>query len=256
MPWLTLDLDGTLADFPFNRTVGVRLRARITHPEVQAAVRREYLRRLSSKHPAEAYDWDDINASVCAELGIPPVPKLDDLARDAVFAPELVYNDVKPALERFTAAGWRLAAATNGAARHQALAMRSLGLKVEAMVTPDTTGFVKPQRGFLEALPLAVGDEKALDGAVHVGDLLAQDVLAANRAGVRAAWVWRSMPDSVRRVPPAERPHHEAVRAEIAREFPAELERDGRVGEFYDDAEPRPDYIVADLLELADLLAA
>lgn len=256
MPWLSLDLDGTLADHPFARSVLPGLRARLEAAGAGPVVRAEYLRRFASDDPASAYDWDSIYALAWREARLDgEPPSLAALARKAAFDPGLVYSDAPPALERFRRGGWRLALGSNGMSAHQRLALERLGLECELALTPDTTGFVKPQAGFLRALPELAGDRAALDGLVHAGDLLAQDVLAANRAGARAAWVWREMPAAWRAVPAAERAVEPGLAAVVATEFALELDRDGRVGALYD-LEPRPDLVVADLLELADALGA
>ena len=255
MPWISFDLDGTLAEWPYGKAVISKFRAAFDHPEAGAAVQREFRRRLSSDRPADAFEWDDIHEVARLELGFGELPLLGDLAASATFDPGLVYPDTGLALARMRAAGWRVAVGTNGLARYQQVALGALGLEYEALLTPDTTGFVKPQAGFLEALPRLSGDPGATNGLVHVGDLLAQDILAANRAGARAVWVWRAMPEHWRAVPPLSRAGHPDMRATLEEEFPAEIERDGRMGEFYDRAFPAPDLIVADLLELSGALA-
>jgi FMN phosphatase YigB (HAD superfamily) len=245
-----------MAAWPFGRAVLTPLRAEFERAGALTDVRREYLTRLASENPVSAFEWDDIHDAVCAARGLEPLPRLLDLASSATFAPELVYPDTRPALARLRAAGWRTALGTNGLARYQNAALEALDLHgFEATLTPDTTGFVKPQGAFLRALRDLTGDPAATEGLVHAGDLISQDVLAANRAGATAAWVWRDMPEDLRALSPAARAADGGVSDEVRARFEAELEHDGRIGEAYAEAVPRPDLVVPDLLDLAVALA-
>jgi predicted HAD superfamily phosphohydrolase YqeG len=69
-----------------------------------------------------------------------------------------------------------------------------------------------------------------MNGLIHVGDLLAQDVLAANRAGAKAVWIWRDMPDAWTTLNPHERALNPEMHAIIEGQLEVELERDGRMG--------------------------
>lgn len=250
MPWVTIDLDGTLAEWPFGAAVMNRWKAYFSSPEAGAAVRAEYLRRMASDHPADAYDWEEIHELARVKLNLGEVPGIADLLADAVYPESLVYDDTRPALQAFLNTGWRVAIATNGYSRHQKPPLEAFGFEYEALLTPDLTGFVKPQVEFLRCLPGSSGDATALANAAHVGDSLAQDILAANRAGVTAAWVWRDMPAEVRALRPSERLTSPGAQEAMRAAYAAELERDGRMGRFYEGAAPRPDIIAKDLLEV------
>ena len=256
MPWVTLDLDGTLAEWPFGAAVMNRWKPYFSSPEAGAAVRAEYLRRMAGDHPADAYDWEAIHELARVNLNLGEVPSIGDLLADAVYPESLVYDDTRPALQAIRDTGWRVAIATNGFSRHQRPPLEAFGFKYEALLTPDLTGFVKPQAEFLRCLPGSSGDAAALANAAHVGDSLAQDVLAANRAGVTAAWVWRDMPQEVRALRPSERLTSPSAQEAIRAAYAAELERDGRMGRFYEGAPPRPDIIAKDLLEVVTELNA
>ena len=253
MPWISFDFDGTLADWPFGRVVFPKLRAEFG-PDVQAAIRAEFLQRFASGDPVRAFDWDDTHETVRRNLNLSKAfPKILEFAQDLEFPASLLYDDVPAALERLRTSGWKIALGTNGFAKYQALPVDRLGLVFDATLGPDTTGFAKPQPGFFTRLRDLTHDAQALEGLVHVGDILTQDVLGANRAGVLAAWVWRDMPETLRAIPPLARPDHPSVIKAIESLVPDELELNGRINEAYDSA-PRPDYVVADLLELVDLL--
>jgi FMN phosphatase YigB (HAD superfamily) len=247
MPWISFDLDGTLLDSPMGKTVFRRLREKLPASDV-AAFRLEYRKRFTSSNPVTAFDWDDIHDQICDELGTPRLPRVLEVAAEAHWAESLLYPDTQRALEKLDARGWLLALGTNGFAKYQNFVLEQYGLVFGAALAPDTTGFVKPQAGFLDALKTLTDDENALDGLVHVGDLLSHDIACANNAGVLGAWVWRSMPAELQAVPIFERPYHPDFLIAIEREWVLELEQHGA----FSSAEivPKPDFIVADLLEL------
>jgi FMN phosphatase YigB (HAD superfamily) len=150
--------------------------------------------------------------------------------------------------------GWRIACGTNGWAKYQGYALERLGIQAEAFIAPDTVNACKPQREFLQRLPQLTGDKTALEGLVHVGDLLTQDVLAANRAGVQAAWVWRDMPEFMREIPVLERIQNRSVQTAILEQTAHEFIYNGKLGSSYTDLPPRPDFVISDLLELVEVI--
>lgn len=246
MPWISFDLDGTLLDSPMGQVVFKRLRAEFSTPELNAAFRLEYRTRFASSSPVRAFDWDDIHDTVCTRLGCPFLPRILDIAATSHWDTALLYPDTLPALEKLDARGWLLALGTNGFAKYQHVVLEQYGLVFGASLAPDTTGFVKPQAEFLHALRQF--DETALEGLVHVGDLLSHDIACANNAGVRGAWVWRGMPPELQAVAVHDRPEHPDFRAAVRREWLAELEQHGAFAGAL--TQPKPDIIVAHLLEL------
>jgi FMN phosphatase YigB (HAD superfamily) len=250
--WISFDLDGTLCDWPIGRVVFARMNREFSTPELTDAFRLEYRTRFASSQPTTAFDWDDVHDSVTTRLGVPAMPRLLDLAAQGEWVSSLVFDDTRPALQKLDAKGYLFALGTNGLAKHQGYILQQLDLELPVMLAPDTTGYAKPQAGFLLELARIVDDEDALKGLIHVGDLLSHDVICANNAGATAVWVWRSMPLELRDVPVSER----ATRADfidaVRLEFAKEIAEHGGFGVDY--GEPRPDIIVADLLELAHAL--
>jgi FMN phosphatase YigB (HAD superfamily) len=253
MPWISFDLDGTICDFPMYQAVFKSMRASWPE-EALEALGRLYQERLASHDPIRAFDWDEMNSIIASHHGLEPLPDILEYAANQHFDPALIYDDTQPALAQLRGLGWQIACGTNGYAKYQAYALERLGIVVDAFIAPDTVGFAKPQAAFLACLPSVTNDQSALEGLVHVGDILTQDVLAANRAGVTGAWVWRDMPEELRAIPAASRASDAAVKAQIAVLAELELGVHGRMDAVYPDFPPRPDFVVGDLIELIGLL--
>lgn len=249
--WISFDLDGTILDWPFGQVVFKPLRDSHGTPELHEAFRLEFRNRFAGSAPVSAFDWDDIHQQITAQLEHAPLPRILELAEQGDWTrTELIYPDTKPALEQLEKMGYKSVVGTNGLAQYQRVALEKLGISVPHVIAPDTVGFVKPQAEFLTTFHTLEPDGVI---GVHVGDLLAQDVMSANRAKVTAVWIWRDMPTDLRAIPVSDRPRDAAMQAAVQRTFEHELERDGRFGAAYEHT-PRPDIIVADLLELTGVL--
>jgi FMN hydrolase / 5-amino-6-(5-phospho-D-ribitylamino)uracil phosphatase len=254
MPWISFDLDGTICDFPMYHAVFKTMRAHWPE-EARAALGTLYQERLASADPIQAFDWDEMNLIVAVQHSLEPLPDILEFAAKQYFASTLVYADTQPALAQLRSQGWQLACGTNGYAKYQAYALERLGILVDAFIAPDTVGFAKPQAEFLRSLPSVTNDDKALEGLVHVGDILTQDVLAANRTGVTSAWVWRDMPEEIRLKATASRALDPEVIAKISELAELEFAVHGQMDGSYTDFPPKPDFVVADLLELVNLIS-
>ena len=253
MPWISFDLDGTICNFPMHHAVFKSMRSHWPE-EARTALGNLYQKRLASNDPIQAFNWDEMNAVIAAEHRLEPLPDILEFAATQHFDPALVYADTQPALAQLRAQGWQIACGTNGYAKYQAYALERLEVQVDAFLAPDTVGFAKPQAEFLRSLPVVTNDPAALEGLVHVGDILTQDVLAANRADVSSAWVWRDMPEHIRLKPAASRALNIEVKANIAALAELEFAQHGRMHGSYPDFPPKPDFVVANLIELLDLL--
>jgi FMN hydrolase / 5-amino-6-(5-phospho-D-ribitylamino)uracil phosphatase len=253
MPWISFDLDGTICDFPMYHAVFKSMRDHWPE-EARAALGRLYQQKLASANPIEAFNWDQMNTIVAKEFQLEPLADILEYAATQHFDPALVYADTQPAFVQLRAAGWQVACGTNGYAKYQAYALQRLGIEVEGFIAPDTVGFAKPQAEFLRCLPIVTGDQNTLKGLIHVGDLLTQDVLAANRAGVTSAWVWRDMPEELQAIPAESRATDPRVITKIGEQAELEFGLHGQMAGSKSDFPPKPDFVVADLLELMELL--
>jgi FMN hydrolase / 5-amino-6-(5-phospho-D-ribitylamino)uracil phosphatase len=253
MPWISFDLDGTICDFPMYHAVFKNMRAHWPE-EARTTLGSLYQQRLASADPIQAFNWDEMNAVIANDFQLEPLPDILEYAATQHFDPALVYADTQPALRRLRSDGWQVVCGTNGYAKYQAYALQRLGIEVEGFIAPDTVGFAKPQAEFLRCLPTVTGDQNALEGLIHVGDILTQDVLAANRAGVNSTWVWRDMPEEIRAIPANARASNPQVTSKIAELAELEFGLHGQMAGSNSDFPPRPDFVVADLLELVELL--
>jgi FMN phosphatase YigB (HAD superfamily) len=253
MPWISFDLDGTICDFPMYHAVFKTMRA--DWPEMaREALGMLYRERLGSENPISAFNWDEMNAIIANQFHLPALPEILEFAQTKDFDLALVYPDTQPALHTLRKNGWRIACGTNGFAKYQAYALMRLGIEIETFISPDTVGFAKPQAEFLHCLPQVSSDKNALEGLVHVGDILTQDVLAANRSGVTSVWVWREMPTEIRSIPAEHRAKDPTVVSRIQELAEMEFEVHGRMDATLADFPPRPDHVVCDLNEMAGIL--
>ncbi|GIW33569.1 MAG: hypothetical protein KatS3mg072_0902 [Meiothermus sp.] len=250
MRWLTFDLDGTLADWPFRHLMRPHMEPLLAQPTIRAALREEYLNRLAQGDPTRVYDWGDIHRAVQEKLGLPPIfPNLLEVLAEARFEHGMVYPDVPAGLAAFRSQGYRIAVATNGLAKYQQILVDKLAIPYDRILAPDISQALKPDPAFWNP----VRNELA-DTIVHIGDLLSQDIWGANEAGLVAVWIWRTMPQDWRATPVHERTRHPDLNAVIAARVQSELEEHGFVGRVRPEAPPRPDYILADLHELQAVL--
>lgn len=251
MRWLTLDLDGTLADWPFRYVIQPYMQRLVAqYPSLRLELNAEYRRRLGLGDPQKIFDWGDIHRAVKEKLGLEvEFPDIPHLLEQATLPPEMVYPDVLPSLEAFKAQGWKLALATNGLSKYQQPLTDKLGLPYDFVLAPDTVGATKPQADFWKPLPEATR-------VVHVGDLLTHDIWGANAAGHTAVWVWRNMPPAWRNTPIQERRNRGDYGEVIRAVTEQELDEHGFIGRQQPSVLPQPDHTVADFAELAEALRA
>jgi HAD superfamily hydrolase (TIGR01509 family) len=96
---------------------------------------------------------------------------------------------------------YRIGIASDGTTPEQIETLRRLGVSiyVDAVVTSDSVGAMKPDAGVFDAIlrKLGVSDPKT---AVHVGDSVIKDMEGARKAGMQAIRVVRT-PDELRELP-------------------------------------------------------
>lgn len=244
--WVTFDLDGTVIASPFDRLVLPLVDAHFA-PAVglgrARALLAERQRALQLTNRVAVFDWDELVRWLARETAMPWQADLAEVARAALagLTPSqrrrYVYADAEPALHSLAAAGWRLAALTNGYLRYQVPLLRGLGLLglFDAVIGPDVAGCAKPDPTIFAALPAGSAV------AAHVGDLLSQDVHLARQAGVTAVWLNRR-----RR---AADPSHRSLQRRLdleRQEIPMDLAPE----------DVRPDAVISRLTEVAALVGA
>ncbi|HEX4790468.1 MAG TPA: HAD-IIIA family hydrolase [Actinospica sp.] len=127
--------------------------------------------------------------------------------------------EVADGLVRLREDGWRLGIVTNGSTRMQHAKIDRVGLHeyVDVVLDSESAGYRKPDPRIFELAAGKLGVELGRDGWM-VGDRLDKDVAGGNAAGLRTVWL------------------------PLGGSLPA-------VG-------PRPDHVVASVLDAVDLIAA
>jgi len=189
---LFIDLDGTLADFPFRKTVmpfvykEVSKRAGISEKEARQLIIEEEHKReaLMSK---DRYDWDDIIRTVARRLGIGWDYNLAEIIEESNLSNGLLYPESKPTLQQLEDMDYLLYAATNGFYKYQNPVLEKLDLKrfFKAVITPDTIGHYKNEAGYFKPF--------LIDGltSVMVGDEYVYDVFYPKKFGLKCVWINR-----------------------------------------------------------------
>jgi len=144
------------------------------------AVRGEHDRRLAEHEHVAAWNWQSIYEEVSRGMGGEPVPDLATIVRESCEADTAVVllPGAKSGLQRLANAMVRIVAITNGYYAYQWPVLEKLRISnfFEAVITPDTAGFAKPDPRIFALAPGLIA---------HVGDLLVHDVLGANLAGIQ-----------------------------------------------------------------------
>lgn len=265
MALVSFDLDGVLQKNPFRyreedgvyahirRTLapyvapGMNLDPRAEREAVQYRIDREHFRRLEGGDMVGAHDWDAIVAAVAHQLGYPGVISVRELVEHYCQVDSLIslYDGTAACLDAVRARGYTVVALTNGFEIYQAPVLRKLGVldRFEAMVAPDNCGYGKPQKGIFDAA-LRYGSAPS----VHIGDVLAHDIAGARRAGWKAIWIDRSVPEEYHHLPPWERP--QAAMEYLQQEFGRQRAWHGHPPATLDEC--IPDAIVVHLNEVPD----
>lgn len=174
MTILFFDLDGTLMVNPFGEVIFKIIREdfaqRSGQPE--AAIMEMILTTHDDRiaHPLadrpKSMDWDDIFATVAADLGIPFEHDITAMVEAHAAPPHTaVLDDAIPTLQGLRT-GRKLVVATMGLSRYQFPVMRALGLYdcFDDFLTPDRTGYLKTDAEFY-------GDYlQSPQQRIHIGD--------------------------------------------------------------------------------------
>ena len=147
------------------------------------------------RFPAEL-TWDDMlvgrTAAFLESLGRDDEPAgVEAWRMDLIERSCAVFADVAGCLQTLRAAGLKLGVITNSDAGHQRRKLASVGLAdaFDVLVIAGELGFGKPSPAIFEHACRALGVEPA--AALHIGDRLDLDALAAAEAGLRGVWLDR-----------------------------------------------------------------
>ena len=217
---ISFDFDGVLVKSPFARCAlvpalkilarnyisRVKVRESAAFDKLKDMVMKESNRRTEAGRYVEAYDWDDVLASVTARLNLSFDLSLVEMVRDCSSRItetqdfSLLYPDAQTTLQNLKERGARIILLTNGLRVYQEPFLKTFGLEkyFDEVFTADRLRSAKPQR---EAFDHAFGSGSRSFGPgprclkVHVGDRLVVDVSGAKSAGITSVWLHRELPD-------------------------------------------------------------
>jgi putative hydrolase of the HAD superfamily len=252
--WISFDLDGTLMQNPFMKAVFPEIQTLIQERsgrdyDVIKALIHEHERRMRSGLTVAAYDWDDIVQHEIKQQGLSLSIDVESIVRKYCRAPyiHLLDETIVPALEQLRAAGFSIAAVTNGFYQYQFPVLEGLGIAqyFDEVATPERCGSGKPDTGMMNSL------RETGEIAAHVGDRLEHDVYMANQAGIPSVFIHRKLPDELIKLPYDERARTAAFREICELKLPSELV----VLQSSDELEPYlPEYVICDLQELVNII--
>jgi FMN phosphatase YigB (HAD superfamily) len=226
--WISFDLDGTLMQNPFVGHVFPEIERRILLENkllgnIIGEIVNEHETRLKDGRTAEAYDWDDIVMHYLKANGLQSSIHVEEILREFCVNPNVyvLEDSVYEVLDELKQLGYSLAVVTNGFTKYQFPVMNVLKLTehFDLIVTPEEVGFAKPDKRVYGSL-LELGEICA-----HVGDRIDHDVISANAIGVRSIWICRQLPDSLKKLEPAERRGLPEIRNIALRKLEREMKK-------------------------------
>lgn len=256
---VTFDLDGVLMVNPFGRGVFPEVRRRlapyVTHEQAGDQGAEAFLKQRIRAKAAEltqrgawraAYDWDQIIADIALELGASETFDIAAMVRSYCSLDYISrYQDAQSALVWLKGVGATLAWVSNGYAIYQQPVLDALGLSgyFHTYAAPDLVGSVKPEPEIFRSVKPA-----GAQLCIHVGDMLAHDVVGAKRAGFVPVWLDRELPEALRQVPVIERTSQELTVSYLAERLKSEFCWEAYRLELPNDI--LPSYIICTLDEL------
>lgn len=121
---------------------------------------------------------------------------------DAMRGAWRLFDDVLPCLHLLRSAGLMLAAITNAPSAHQRSKLATVGLidTFDVLVIAEEVGIAKPDPAIFHLACRRLGVRPRQ--AVHVGDRLDVDAVAAYQAGLSGVWLARPESTTVEALPP------------------------------------------------------
>jgi 2-haloacid dehalogenase len=183
--WATFDCYGTLIDW----NGGIRAELARLWPAADAD---ELLRRyhqleseVEREEPGLAYR--EVMRRVLARLGDVPAGEEDALGRSL---PEWsVFPEVREALERARASGWRLAILSNTDRDFIEASKATIGVPFHETVVASEIGSYKPASKHWAVFAARTGADRARH--VHVAQSMFHDIVVANALGIQSVWINR-----------------------------------------------------------------
>jgi len=251
--WITFDLDGTLLQNPFDGAVFPEISSRIkalgfSADEVMAAIYAEHESRMAANRAVDAYDWDEIVNGCMRSKQIPLSFDITALVIKYAHRPHisLLEEQIPAVLEQLVSRGFSLAVVTNGFHKYQYPVMEALGISTyfERVITPEQVGCAKPDTRIWDAI-FREGELVA-----HVGDRIDHDVCAANGLGAVSVMIARTIPETLKRLRPEQRPFDRSFQEYCREKWKSET---GMAPPADFTSRCLPDMVIGSIAELPDL---
>jgi 2-haloacid dehalogenase len=192
--WLTFDCFGTLVDWRH----GISTSAELLFPGRGQQVLHAFHRHephVQAEQPTLRYRrvLAESLRRACADLRLSlPEDDADILGCTIPFWP--VFPDVRPALRRLSADGWRLALLTNCDNDLIAETQRRLGVPIATAVTAEHAGGYKPALGHFQYFEQTFGVDR--ERWIHVAQSYVHDIRPTHALGIRSVWINRLSEDA------------------------------------------------------------
>ena len=183
--WATFDCYGTLIDW----NGGIRKELARLWPDEDAD---ELLRRYHElvpevEHAEPGLSYREVMQRTLARLGDVPPGEDDALGRSLPGWD--VFPDVREALERARARGWRLGILSNTDRDFIEASKESIGIPFDETVVASEISSYKPARKHWEEFSARTGADPARH--VHVAQSMFHDIVVANELGLPSVWINR-----------------------------------------------------------------
>ncbi len=183
--WATFDCYGTLIDW----NGGIRTELARLWPEEDAdeLLRRYHELEHEVEHAEPGLSYREVMQSVLARLG--EVPSGEDDALGRSLPGWDAFAEVREALERARARGWRLAILSNTDRDFIEASKETIGVPFDETVVASEIGSYKPAHRHWEEFYARTGADPVRH--VHVAQSMFHDIVVANELGLPSVWINR-----------------------------------------------------------------
>jgi 2-haloacid dehalogenase len=183
--WATFDCYGTLIDW----NGGIRAELARLFGDARADELLDRYHELEPKVVAEdpSLPYREVMARVLTRIGDVPAGEEDALGRSLLGW--RAFPEVRGALERLRADGWRLAILSNTDREFIEASKRMIGVAFDETVVAGEIASYKPAHRHWEEFFIRTGADR--ERHVHVAASLFHDIAPANELGLRSVWINR-----------------------------------------------------------------
>lgn len=183
--WATFDCYGTLIDW----SGGIRAELARLWPAADAdeLLRRYHELEPEVEHAEPGLSYREVMRRVLARLGEVPAGEDDALGRSLPVWK--AFPEVREALERARARGWRLAILSNTDRDFIEASKATIGVPFDETVVASEIGSYKPAHKHWQEFSARTGADPARH--VHVAQSMFHDIVTANELGLPSVWINR-----------------------------------------------------------------